>query len=122
MMKSICRNAGVVLSVLLFGTLCSADHLPPELQARGRPEKQLAQINLEHTKLADVVRLYGKPSKVERQPSSPDIVMRDYYWTCAKGKLHLLIVQNYISLVEVSLVAELDKNGRINKLSLFSPE
>ena len=174
-MNSICRNFGVVLSVLLFGTICSADHLPPELQARGRPEKKLARIHLEHTKLADVFRMYGKPSKVEKQPSSPDVVMTDYYWNLSKGRLHLLIVQNYIALVEVegsaesklqtgsglklgddlgdlkriygprykvrnipsmsihdvmlqwrseefSLIAELDRNGQIKKLSLSSPE
>ncbi len=175
-MKSIFRNSGVVLSLLLFGSTCSADHLPTELQARGRPEKKLARIHLERTKLADVVRMYGKPSKVEKQPSSADIAMTDYYWNLSKGRLHLLMVQNYISLIEVegsaessrlqtgsglkigddlgdlkriygpryklrsipslsihdvmiqwhseefSLVAELDKKGRIKKLSLFSPE
>jgi hypothetical protein len=66
MMNLFCRNSVLVLLLLLFGTTCSADHLPPELQARGRPEKKLARIHLEHTKLADVIRMYGKPSKVER--------------------------------------------------------
>ena len=175
-MKSIHRKFGVVLSVFLFGAICIADHLPTALQARGKPEKTLARIHLERTKFADVIRMYGKPSKVEKQPSSPDIVMTDYYWNLSKGRLHLLMVQNHIALVEVegsaeasqlqtgsglklgddladlkrmygprykvrnipsmsihdvmiqwrseefSLVAELDKKGRIKKLSLFLPE
>jgi hypothetical protein len=110
MMNLFCRNSVLVLLLLLFGTTCSADHLPPELQARGRPEKKLARIHLEHTKLADVIRMYGKPSKVEKQPSPPDLVMTDYYWNLSKGRLHLLMVQNYISLVEVEGSS---KSGRL---------
>lgn len=50
--------------------------------------------------------MYGKPSKVEKQPSPPDITLTDYYWNLSKGRLHLLMVQNYISLVEVEGSAE----------------
>jgi hypothetical protein len=105
-MQSIHRIRAVVLSLLLFTIICNADHLPPELQARGRPEKELARIHLEHTKLRDVIRMYGKPSKVEKQPSPPDIALTDYYWNLSKGRLHLLMVQNYIALVEVEGSAE----------------
>ena len=105
-MELIHRISAVVLSLLLITIICNADHLPPELQARGRPEKELARINLEHTKLPDVLRMYGKPSKVEKQPSPPDIALTDYYWNLSKGRLHLLMVQNYISLVEVEGSAE----------------
>ena len=120
--------------------------------------------------------MYGEPSKVVKQSSTPDVALTDYYWNLANGKLHLLMVQDYISLIEVegsagsihlktgsglrigdnvsdlrkiygprykvrniprlsindvmiqwrseefSLVAELDKKGRIKKLSLFAPE
>ena len=175
-MKLIRPIRAAVLSLLLFTIVCNADHLPPELQARGRPEKKLARIHLEQTKLADVIRMYGKPSKVEKQPSPPDIALTDYYWNLSKGRLHLLMVQDYISLVEVegsagsawlqtgrglrigdnlddlrriygprykvrnipsanihdvmvqwrskefSLIVELDKKGRIKKLSLSAPE
>lgn len=175
-MKSIHRICAVVLGLLLFTIICNADHLPPELQARGRPEKKLARIHLEQTRLADVIRMYGKPSKIEKQPSPPDITMIDYYWNLSRGKLHLLMVQDFISLVEVegsagsawlqtsrglkigdnlddlrrlygprykvrkvpsanvheviiqwrseefSLIAELDKKGRIKRLSLYAPE
>ena len=175
-MKLIRPIRAAVLSLLLFTIVCNADHLPPELQARGRPEKKLARIHLEQTKLADVIRMYGKPSKVEKQPSPSDIALTDYYWNLSKGRLHLLMVQDYISLVEVegsagsawlqtgrglrigdnlddlrriygprykvrnipsanihdvmvqwrskefSLIVELDKKGRIKKLSLSAPE
>lgn len=175
-MKSIHRIRALVLSLLLFTIVCNADHLPPELQARGRPEKKLARIDLERTNLADVIKMYGKPSKIEKQPSPPDLALTDYYWNLAKGRLHLVVVQDYISLVEVegsagsvllqtgrglklgdnlddlrriygprykvrkipranihdvmiqwrseefSLTAELDKKGRIKKLSLSAPE
>jgi hypothetical protein len=100
-MTSIHRIRAVVLTLLLFSIICNADHLPPELQARGRPEKELARIHLEHTKLPDVIRMYGKPSKVEKQPSPPDIALTDYYWNLSNGRLHLLMDQDYISLVEV---------------------
>jgi hypothetical protein len=113
-MKSINRIRAVVLSLLLFTIIGNADHLPPELQARGRPEKELARIHLEHTMLADVIRMYGKPSKVEKQPSPPDIAMTDYYWNLSRGRLHLLMVQNYISLVEIegSLESVWSQTGR----------
>lgn len=175
-MKLILRIRAVVLSLLLFTIICNADHLPPELQARGRPEKKLARIHLERTKLADVIMMYGKPSRVVKQPSPPDIALTDYYWNLSQGKLHLLLVQNYISLVEVegsagsawlqtgrglklgdnlddlrriygprykvrkipsanihdvmvqwrskefSLIVDMDKKGRIKRLSLSAPE
>jgi len=36
--------------------------------------------------------------------------MTDYYWNLSKGRLHLLMVQNYISLVEVEGSS---KSGRL---------
>ena len=61
----------------------------------------LAGIHLRHTKLSDVFRMYGKPSKVERHSSPSDIKEIDYYWNKSKGRLHILRIQNYTALIEV---------------------
>jgi len=96
----------VLLSSILLAPVCRADHLPSELQARGKPEKRLAGIHLERSKLADVIKMYGKPTKIEKQPSPPDFDMYDYYWNKPKAKLHLVVergfgIGEHISLIEV---------------------
>lgn len=169
----------VTLALIFLNTVSHADHLPPNQQARGNPEKRLAGIHLERHKLTDVIRMYGKPSKVSKQPGPPDISLTDYYWRTGKGQLHVLMDRSYgltrIGWVEVegaigpvgqtgaglkigddladlrriygprykvrnipnlkihdvmvqwskeefSLVAELDRKGKIKKLSLSAPE
>jgi hypothetical protein len=99
-------SACVLFSLLLLTSICRADHLPRELQARGNPEKRLAGIYLERSRLADVVRLYGKPSRVEKQSSTADFDMYDYYSNKPRATLHLVIVRGarigeYISSIEV---------------------
>jgi hypothetical protein len=95
----------LVIIILLPATMCRADHLPSELLARGKPEKQLAGIHIERNTVADVIKRYGKPTKIEKQPSPADLDMSDYYWTAAKAKLHVLVVRSagieYIGLIEV---------------------
>ena len=67
---------------LLLGATARADHLPDNLLAGGRPEKVLAGIHLDRSKLSDVVRAHGEPSKVEGD---------DYYWEKEGWRLHLVI-------------------------------
>jgi hypothetical protein len=98
-------------SMLMLASICHADHLPVDLLARGKPEKQLAGINLASDKIADIIKRHGKPSKIEKQPSPDDLDMCDYYWIKAKAKLHVLVVRSagleYISLIEIE--------GSVNK-------
>ena len=178
-MNAFCRLCTVTLAFIFLSTVSHADHLPPHLQATGKPEKRLARIHLERTKFADIVRMYGKPSEVRKQPSPPDLSATDYYWRKGKGQLHVLMDssrgETWIALVEVegaigsagqtgaglkigddladlkriygpryhirnipkldihdvaiqwrkqefSLVAYLDRRGKITKLSLSPPE
>lgn len=105
------RPSAALLNLLLFASLCVADHLPPELQARGKPEKTLAGIHLNRDKVSDVIKLYGKPSKVENEaePSDPNRVdVFDYYWNKLSIKLRLVVYRGsqikggeQIALIEV---------------------
>ena|SRR5579862_6598587 len=88
-----------LLSFILFASVCSADHLPPELQARGTPEKKLAGINLEHTRMSTIVKMYGKPTEVKDD---------DYYWIKSRLRLHLVVYRGkeirggeYIGMIRV---------------------
>jgi hypothetical protein len=108
------RRAVVVLLASLIG-FCStshADHLPDNLLARGTPETRLAGIHLtDRTKLADVIKLYGQPSKVKgSEEADPNIASSyDYYWVRPGLNLHVLVERlprkipgwEYLSLVEV---------------------
>jgi hypothetical protein len=96
-MRRVCLS---LISIALL--LCSharADHLPEHLLAGGKPEKVLTGIHLERSRLSDVVRAYGEPSKVEGD---------DYYWEEGGWKLHLVIYRGssikngeYIAMIEV---------------------
>jgi len=101
----------VVLSVGVLVPVCLADHLPPELQATGRTEKRLAGVVLGRSRVADVIKMYGKPSEVKTsgKPAGLNVVdTYDYYWVKSGVKLHLLVYSGsgikggeYIALVEV---------------------
>jgi hypothetical protein len=93
------RYLGLFIVVLLLGATARADHLPENLLARGRPEKMLASVHLNRSKLSDVVRAHGKPSKVEGD---------DYYWVKNGWTLHLLVYRGdgivhgeYIAMIEI---------------------
>jgi hypothetical protein len=104
-MKAFRRLCAVTLALIFLNTVSHADHLPENKLARGNPEKRLAGIHLECNQVADVIRMYGKPSEVRKQPGPPEIVMTDYYWRKGKFELHVLIERSSgvsrISLVEV---------------------
>ena len=110
------RRLVALLAVSLIGlsSTSHADHLPDNLQARGTPETTLAGIHLtEHTKIADVIRLYGKPTEVKGSESdNPNIASSyDYYWIRPGLDLHVLVERlerkipgwEYVSLVEVDV-------------------
>jgi len=85
-----------MLVVALVGCVSPsrADHLPTNILARGKPETKLAGISLtERNKLADVIKLYGRPTKVKTWKSdNPDVsTSYDYYWIRASLHLHVLV-------------------------------
>ena len=91
-----------VLSIGFFVSVSHADHLATKDQAKGKPEKVLAGINLDRSKIADVIKLYGKPSNVTKEPSIPNVVdTSHYYWMKGSAKLHVVVYGNYIALIEV---------------------
>jgi len=102
----------VTLSLIAFSATGRADHLPENLQARGKPETKLAGVRLsEHTRLADFIKLYGRPTKMKAWESDrPNFASSyDYYWVRPGLKLHVLVQRlpirmpgwEYVSLVEV---------------------
>lgn len=98
-------NRVVVLSILSLVSFVSvgyADHLAS--QAKGKPEKTLAGITLGRSKIADVIKLYGKPSKVTKEPKPPNlnvVEMVHYYWVKGSTNLHILVAGEYMSFIEV---------------------
>ena len=104
-MNAFRRLGAVALALLFISSVSHADHLPENKQARGNPEKRLAGIHLERNKIADVIRMYGKPTEIRKQPGPPEIAMTDYYWRKGKFELHVLVIRSsgtsWISLVEV---------------------
>jgi hypothetical protein len=101
MNRSILRKVilAILFGDLLFSVPVSADHLPEHLQARGKPEKTLAGIHLDRTRLKDMIKLYGKPSRIDG----------DYYhWNKSGVNLRVLIYRRpetvsgeFIGLIEV---------------------
>ena len=176
-----------LLATVLLAPVCFADHLPSKDQAKGQPEKKLAGITLDRTKVSEVIKRYGRPSEVQKEPRPPNLNVVDTYhyrWLKPGIQIHLVVFQfdppgsgEYIALIEVegpdadgrlygtgrglrigdelsdirriygprckvtnipkmkihdvmiqwrseefSLIAELNKKGKITKLSLFAPE
>ena len=95
-MQKICLS--LILIALLFVSSAPADHLPENLLARGKPEKILAGIHLARTKLSDIIKTHGEPSKIEDE---------DYYWEKDGWTLHLNYYRSeamkggYINLIEI---------------------
>jgi hypothetical protein len=102
----------LTLSLLAFGTIVRADHLPEHQQARGRPETKLAGVRLgERARLTDFIKLYGRPTKVKAWESTRSNFASsyDYYWVRPGLNLHVLVERlpikmpgwEYVTLVEV---------------------
>jgi hypothetical protein len=90
------RRTSLVLATILIGFLSAsrADHLPENLLARGKAETKLAGIRMnDRTRLADVIKLYGQPTRVESWESDePNISSSyDYYWAKPGLNLHVQV-------------------------------
>jgi hypothetical protein len=109
--RRICLS--LITIALLPGLIARAEHPPKNLLARGKPEKVLAGVHLERSRLSDVIRAHGEPSKVEGD---------DYYWEKDGWKLHLVVYRGdgirngeYIAMIEVegaNVPRGLNKTGR----------
>jgi hypothetical protein len=75
--------------MLILAVPTAADHLPDKLLASGKPEKILAAINLEKTKLDDVVRMYGPPTREVKVPNNPS--WTGYVWETTRAKLEVSV-------------------------------
>src|SRR4051794_28795802 len=62
-------------------------HTPEWLVSKATPETLLMGINVTHDSLADVIRRFGKPSKIESDQQYPN--ERSYTWD--KGDLTLRV-------------------------------
>jgi len=102
----------LLIGLVGLGSVGCADHLPDNLQARGRPETKPARINLNGVKFADIIRRYGQPNRMKAWESDrPDYSSSyDYYWLKPGLKLHVVVERlprkdpdwEYVSLVEVT--------------------
>ncbi|CAG0942183.1 hypothetical protein ANRL1_00836 [Anaerolineae bacterium] len=62
------RNAVslAVCVLMMVAAMAQADHLPDSLLAAGKPEKLLAGLNIEHSKVKDAIRRFGKPTRIDK--------------------------------------------------------
>ena len=104
--------ATLLIGAGLSSSVARADHLADVLPAKGKTEKQLAGITLtETTKLSDITRLYGKPTKHKAWESgNPKVSSQyDYYWLRPGLNLHVQIERwpgsERVDLVEVNAVS-----------------
>jgi len=100
------RLTVLFLFILSIGSFVSigADELPAKDQARGKPEKTLAGITLDRSRISDVIRLYGKPSKVSTDPKPANlnvVEMRHYYWIKGSTTLHVAMYGEYMGFIDV---------------------
>lgn len=79
--------ASTVALTLVFLLPAFSDHLPPELLARGTPERTLAGITLGKSKLSDVMRIYGPPTRQVRAPNNPE--WSGYIWEISSSKIEV---------------------------------
>jgi len=105
----------LALSLLAGGVTANADHLPLKLLARGHVETKLAGLDLKKVKLSDIVRLYGKPSRVVLSTyDDPNVSQQDdYYWTKRNLNLHIQIERlSRLKWEEVQLIEVLPGTSR----------
>ncbi len=81
----------LLLALLLAVGSAHADHLPHALLAKGKPEIELAGINLEKSKLDDVIRRYGQPAQKLKVPNNP--AWSGYRWEISHAKLEVGVVE-----------------------------
>ncbi len=96
----------LILFCFIFGCFVSvsADELPAREQAKGKPEKILAGINIDRSRISDIIKLYGKPAKVSTDPKPPNLNVVEthhYYWSKGSTRLHVAMYGEYMGFIEV---------------------
>jgi hypothetical protein len=74
-------SMALMLCLLLLCPLVYGDHNPENEISKGRAENRLANIILMKSKLADVIKIYGKPSRIESD---------EYYWQHSDWTMRLI--------------------------------
>jgi hypothetical protein len=85
-----CMRSDFLLAAILAVAniqVAHADHLPDNMLALGKPEKQLAGINLVSTNLDDVIRMFGPPTRILKVPNNPH--WTGYTWKLSNGALEI---------------------------------
>ena len=115
----------ILAGLVLFASISRADYLADRLPASGKPENKLAGTHLtERTRLREIIKRYGKPTRVKSWESgNPNWSNQyEYYWQ--KPGLNLRVVVErlpqkipaweYISLIEanVGTSAKVGTTGR----------
>ena len=86
------RRSALFVGVLLAGSLvCAhaglADHLPPSLVARGRPEHVLAGVDVYKTTVKSLIERYGKPVSFKKPPETEEA--GEVTWNLQGSVLHV---------------------------------
>src|SRR6266513_5059285 len=112
----------LVIALILCATAARADHLADKLPATGRPETKLAGIFLTgHTRLASIIRLYGKPTFIKSWASTDPHFWGsyEYYWKRARINLHIVIECPANELPEKGVVTLIEANaGTSRKIAI----
>ena len=104
----------LILLVSAFASSARADHLADKLAASGRPETKLAGIHLtDHTKLAEVIRLYGKPTRIKSWASTEPQFWGsyEYDWKRAGINLHIVVECPFKVIPENGVVTLIETNA-----------
>jgi hypothetical protein len=99
------------LFLLLCQAPAEADHLPERLLAAGKPEITLAGINLKTSKLNDVIRMYGQPTRQREVPNNPS--WTGYVWELPYAKLELGVNRGSSGTQIGSIYVEGTANGQV---------
>jgi hypothetical protein len=91
----------ILFAILLFPAILAADHLPANLIARGDPESILCGIDVNHTRVSELMEKLGKPQIYEKYPKTKDAA--EITWSKNGSKIHAFInVDDVAYAVEVS--------------------
>ena len=110
------RRLGWVFLFALCPATGLADHLPPSLVARGRPEHVLAGIDVYKTSVDSLMTKFGKPVSFKKYPQTEE--SGEVVWQLGGSNVHAcMIADGTAYAVEVSgAPSELADTGKGLKL------
>ena len=95
------RRVGWVFVLALCSATGLADHLPPSLVARGRPEHVLAGIDVYKTSVSSLMTRFGRPESFQKYPQTEE--SGEVIWRLKGSTVHATMNADGIAYaVEVS--------------------